>query len=196
MPHTVVLFHSALGLRPAVLRFADRLRADGHSVYTPDLYDAEVFDSLEEGIRYRDSIGGLPALIERATKACAALPAEAVYAGFSLGAAAAQLLASTKAGARGAILMHGAIPPRMLGVDAWPDLPVQIHYAEGDPWVEAEEVEALRRAVQEAGQRCFVYRYAGSAHLFADEEGEDYDRAAAEAMIGRVRSFLGQIGAA
>ena len=40
----VVLFHSALGLRPAVWDWADRLRAAGHVVHTPDLYDGEVFD--------------------------------------------------------------------------------------------------------------------------------------------------------
>jgi dienelactone hydrolase len=39
----VVVFHSALGLRPALLRWAVRLRAAGHVVHTPDLYDGEVF---------------------------------------------------------------------------------------------------------------------------------------------------------
>ena len=194
MPNTVILFHSALGLRPAVGRFADRLRAAGHVVHTPDLYDGRVFDSLDEGVRYRDTIGGVPELIKRAKKACAQLPAEVVYAGFSLGAAAAQLLAATKPGARGAILMHGAIPPQMLGVNAWPAVPVQIHYTEHDPWVEAEEVEGLRRAVLEAKQSCFVYSYTGSSHLFADEDSREYERDAAEAMIGRVIAFLGEIG--
>ena len=39
----VVLFHSALGLRPGVHWFADELRAAGYAVHTPDLYDGEVF---------------------------------------------------------------------------------------------------------------------------------------------------------
>lgn len=40
----VVLFHSALGLRTGVAAAADRLRAAGHTVHTPDYYDGEAFD--------------------------------------------------------------------------------------------------------------------------------------------------------
>jgi hypothetical protein len=43
MGQEVLLFHSALGLRPAVREFADRLRADGHTLHTPD--------SFERGVR-------------------------------------------------------------------------------------------------------------------------------------------------
>ena len=42
----IVLFHSGLGLTRHVLAFADVLRADGHEVTAPDLYDGEVFDNL------------------------------------------------------------------------------------------------------------------------------------------------------
>jgi dienelactone hydrolase len=34
-PQEIVVFHSALGLRPALLRWAARLRAAGHVVHTP-----------------------------------------------------------------------------------------------------------------------------------------------------------------
>jgi dienelactone hydrolase len=47
----VVMFHSVLGLRPGVLGAADRLRAAGHTVHTPDLFDGEVFDDIDEGMR-------------------------------------------------------------------------------------------------------------------------------------------------
>jgi len=54
---TVVLFHSALGLRPAVHDFADALRAAGHEVHTPDYYDGETFDTVEDGVVKRDALG-------------------------------------------------------------------------------------------------------------------------------------------
>jgi dienelactone hydrolase len=105
----VVLFHSALGLRPAVYEFADRLRAEGHTVHTPDSFEGEVFDSLEDGMRRRDEIG-IPELMSRAQAAIADLPG-LVFAGFSMGTSAAESLAGTRPGTRGAILMHGALDP-------------------------------------------------------------------------------------
>ncbi|MEZ5776444.1 MAG: hypothetical protein R3D33_17580 [Hyphomicrobiaceae bacterium] len=38
----IVLFHSALGLRPAVHDFADAIRAAGHTVHVPDYYDGRI----------------------------------------------------------------------------------------------------------------------------------------------------------
>jgi hypothetical protein len=49
----VVLFHSALGLRPAVHEFADGLRKAGHTVHSLDSFEGEVFEDLDEGIRKR-----------------------------------------------------------------------------------------------------------------------------------------------
>ena len=52
-----VLFHSVLGLRPGVIAAADRLRAAGHTVHTPDLFDGKVFDDLDGGMRKEDALG-------------------------------------------------------------------------------------------------------------------------------------------
>src|SRR5215218_9246494 len=139
----MVLFHSALGLRPGVTAAADRLRAAGHTVHAPDYYDGEVFDDLEE-------------IARRAREAVAGLPAGLVLAGFSLGADPAELLAASRLGALGAVLMLGAVPVEAFsefGVDRWPEgVPVQVHYAAGNPWVEAgEEVAPLEDAVRGAG---------------------------------------------
>lgn len=38
----IVLFHSVLGLWPMELRAADRLRAAGHEIVTPDLYAGQL----------------------------------------------------------------------------------------------------------------------------------------------------------
>jgi dienelactone hydrolase len=180
----VVLFHSALGLRPAVLRFADTLRSAGHRVTTPDLFEGAVFDRLEDGVAHRDKIG-IPTLIERASLAVAPLGDDLVYAGFSMGTGPAQMLALTRPGARGAILMHGALPLEMLGIDRWPSgLRAQIHFAESDPWMDVTVPEALACADVE------LVRYSGSGHLFADEGSTDYDAAHAERMLRRVLELL------
>lgn len=147
----IVLFHSALGLRPGVFAFADRLRQSGHTVHTPDLYGgsrapaATTFDDYGQASAYVASIG-YPELMARSRAAVAELPAELVYAGFSNGGASAELLAATRPGARAAVLLHAALPPEVLGISRWPGaVPVQVHYAEHDPFRSPDSVDAVCR---------------------------------------------------
>src|ERR687889_771517 len=194
----VVLFHSALGLRPGVIAAAERLRVAGHTVHTPDYYDGEVFDDLDEGMRKEDALG-YQEIARRASESVAGLPDGLVYAGFSLGAVHAEVLAASRPGALGAVLMHGAVTVEALGeyfgVERWPEgVPVQVHYAADDPWVEAkEEVVPLGDAVRGAGAAFEAHTYPGSGHLFTDPDLPEYDRASSEAMWERVLTFLDQI---
>jgi dienelactone hydrolase len=194
----IVLFHSALGLRPGVASAADRLREAGHSVHVPDFYDGEVFDDLDDGLRKRDELG-VAEILRRAREAVARLPAGLVFAGFSLGNDPAELLAAETPGARGALLMHGAVPIEAFsefGVERWPEgVPVQVHYAAEDPWLEAEEVAALGDAVRGAGASFEEHSYPGSGHLFADPGLPEYDRASSEAMWRRALTFLDRVDA-
>jgi dienelactone hydrolase len=194
----IVLFHSALGLRPGVRAAADRLLAAGHTVHAPDYYDGQEFDDLDDGLRKRDELG-YAEIARRAKEAVHDLPAGLVFAGFSLGAVPAELLAAARPGARGAVLMHAAIPVEEMGgfgVERWPEgVPVQVHYAAEDPWVEAEEVAGLGGAVKGAGAAFEEYAYPGSGHLFADPDLPEYDRASSEAMWQRVLAFLDRVDA-
>jgi dienelactone hydrolase len=150
-----------------VIAAADQLRAAGHTLHTPDYYDGEVFDDLDDGLRKEDALG-YQEIVRRAREAVAELPAGLVYAGFSLGAVLAELLAAGRPGVLGAVLMHGAVPVEGLsefGVERWPEgVPVQVHYAAGDPWVEAEEeVAPLGDTVRGAGAAFEEYAYPGSS---------------------------------
>ena len=80
----IVLFHHALGLTSGVTGFADELRRAGHTVHTPDLFEGNTFDALEKGVAYAQQVG-FGAVLERGTRAVEDLPAELVYAGFSIG---------------------------------------------------------------------------------------------------------------
>ncbi|MPV87403.1 dienelactone hydrolase family protein [Georgenia ruanii] len=187
---TVVLFHSALGLRPAVHDFADALRAAGHEVHTPDYYDGETFETVEEGVVKRDALG-VEEMTRRAGAAVEGLPADLVYAGFSLGAACAQVLAQTRPGARGVVLMHGCLPPAAVGAP-WPaGLPVEIHTHEADPWCDAAEA---REVAAETGGAAHLYP--GETHLFADADLPDHDPEAAALMLARVTALLDRVGRA
>jgi dienelactone hydrolase len=122
---TVLLFHHAQGRTPGFLRFADDLRAAGHTVHAPDLYDGRTFGDLREGVACAEQVG-FPEIIRRGSDAAKELPADIVYAGFSLGVLPAQALAQTRPGARGALLFHACVSPSEFGT-SWPEaVPLQI----------------------------------------------------------------------
>ena len=128
------------------------------------------------------------------------LPEGLVYAEFSMGATYAELLAASRPGALGVVLLHGAESVETLselfGVERLPPgVPVQVHYAAEDPWGEAEEVVSLGDEVRVTGAAFEKHVYRGSGHLFADPGLPEYDRASAEEMWERVLAFLDGIDA-
>ncbi len=190
----VVVFHSAYGLRPAIIEFADKLRALGHVVHTPDLYDGDVFSDLNDAIRKIQELG-FDRLLERAVAAVESLPQELVYAGFSNGGACAELLAATRHGARGAILIHSPLMIRDLGWTTWPsNVPVQVHFADKDPIKNQAVVDALHMKVSESGSSFEQFEYDAPGHLFADPAFPAYDANAADLMTKRVLEFLERVG--
>jgi dienelactone hydrolase len=98
----VLLFHHALGPTDGLHAFADQLRDAGHTVHTPDLFDGRTFGTIEEGVGYAKEVGW-DEIMARGERAAESLPNELVYGGFSLGVVPAQMLAQTRAGARGAL---------------------------------------------------------------------------------------------
>src|SRR6266498_2931498 len=174
----VLLFHHAQGVTPGVVAFADTLRRAGHSVHTPDLFDGRTFDTLENGMRFVEE-RGFGALIERGVRAAEGLPAELVYAGFSLGVLPAQKLAQTRAGARGALLFYSCVPTSEFGT-SWPaDVPVQIHAMDADPFFVGEGDLDAAHALVESTEHAELFLYPGSQHYFADSSLPSYDADAA-----------------
>jgi dienelactone hydrolase len=187
----VVLFHHAQGLTPGVLRFADQLRAGGNRVTAPDLYEGRTFDTLEAGVAYAEEVG-FDTIIERGRLAAEALPAESVYAGFSLGVLPAQMLAQSRPGAKGALLFHSCVPTSEFG-GTWPQgVPVQVHAMEADPFFSTEgDLDAARELVEKTDE-AELFLYPGNEHLFADDSLPSYDEAAATLLLQRTLAFLGQ----
>lgn len=186
---TVVLFHHALGLREGVREFARRIAAGGHEVHTPDLFDGKVFDAIPEGIAHASEVG-FQAVLQRGAVAVEGLPPAVVYAGFSLGVLPAQMLAQTRPGARGAVLLEACVPPSEFG-GAWPvDLPVQVHGMEGDPFFAGEGDVDVARALAAQVDVAELFLYPGDGHLFTDSSWPAYDAAATELVVRRVLDFL------
>lgn len=185
---TILLFHHALGLTPGCLAFADDLRAAGHEVHTPDLYEGRTFTQLADGVAHAEQVG-FDTIIERGVRAADALPRDVVYAGFSLGAMPAEKLAMTRPGARGALLLHSSTPLSYFG-GVWPrGVPLQIHTMEKDEWGDVD----VARQIVDAVEGAELFLYPGDRHLFTDRGFSDYDRAAASLVKSRVLEFLDRV---
>ena len=184
----VLLFHHALGRTPGFLDFAEELRRAGHTVHTPDLFDGRTFDTLDEGVAHAEEIG-FGEVIERGTRAADGLPAELVYAGFSLGVVPAQKLAQSRPGARGALFFYSCVPVSEFG--SWPsDVPVQVHGMDEDPIFAGEGDLDNARELVAAADDGEVFLYPGDQHYFADATLPSYDAAAAAKLMERALEFL------
>ncbi|EJC76691.1 dienelactone hydrolase family protein [Rhizobium hidalgonense] len=190
----VLLFHHAQGLTPGVRAFADALRANGHIVHTPDLFDGLTFQSIDEGLAYIGGIG-FDDIRERGVRLADELPAALVYAGFSFGVLPAQKLAQTRPGARGALLFYSCLPIRgEWAFGPWPDgVPVQIHGMDSDPiFVGEGDIDAAREIV-EAVEDAELFLYPGDQHYFADSSLPSYDADATALLTSRVLAFLKRV---
>ena len=191
----VLLFHHAQGLTRGVHAFADDLRAAGHTVHTPDLFDGRTFHSIDEGLAYIRGIG-FDDMRERGVRVADQLPSGLVYAGFSFGVLPAQKLAQTRAGARGALLFYSCLPiSGEWAFGPWPaGVPVQIHGMDNDPiFVGEGDIVAAREIVEKVAD-AELFLYPGDQHYFADSSLPSYNADATALLTRRVLEFLDRVG--
>ena len=189
----ILLFHHAQGETPGFLAFANELRAAGHTVHAPDLYEGKTFATLDEGVGYAKQVG-FDTILERCRLAAESLPNELVYAGFSLGVMGAQMLAQTRPGAKGALLFSAAFPASEFGGSWPPGVPLQIHMMDADEWaLPPNEDLDVARQLDETVESAELFEYPGDRHLFADNSLPDYDESAAKLLKQRVLTFLDNI---
>lgn len=188
----VVLYHHIQGLTEGVRSFADELRRAGHTVHTPDLFDGRTFATMNEAFAVVQEAGD--AFDAKADGAAHALPEGLVYAGISWGVGAAQRLAQTRAGARGALLYEACFPiTGEYAFGPWPnDLPVQIHGKGDDEFFAHEgDIDAARDLVAKIGpEKAELFVYPGDEHLFVDSSLPTYDGDAAALVSQRTLHFL------
>jgi dienelactone hydrolase len=133
---------------------------------------------------------GFGEVMARGERAVEGLPAELVYAGFSLGVVPAQMLAQTRPGARGALFFYSCVPVSEFG-QTWPkNVPVQVHGMDADPYFVSEgDIDAARALVEEA-EEGELFLYPGDQHYFADNSLPSYDAEATVLLLQRVLKFL------
>ncbi len=187
----ILLFHHAQGLTSGCVSLADQMRRAGHVVHVPDLYEGKMFADLAAGIAHAEAVG-FDTIVERGRRSSVDLPTELVYIGLSLGVLPAQMLAQTRPGARGAMLLHACVPPAEFGA-GWPEyVPLQIHVMEDDDLGDVDVAREVAATIQGAE----LFLYPGERHLFTDSSVADYDPAAARLVERRILAFLAGVDAA
>ena len=139
---------------------------------------------LFRSVAHADQVG-FGRVVERAIAAVQPLPSPVVVMGFSLGTLPAQKLAQTHRSVIAAVLYHGGVPPEVFETDWPPEVALQVHVVEDDPWNDMGEVDALIGA---SGGQLLVYP--GTGHLVGDSSHPDYDREIADEMAAQTLSFL------
>jgi dienelactone hydrolase len=190
----VLLFHHVQGLTDGVRAFADDLRAGGHTVHAPDIFDGHTFESIEDGFTYVKALEE-GATDERIAAAVADLPNELVYAGISWGVPPAMQLTVTRPGAKGLLELESAIP--VVGewaVGPFPDgVPVQIHGGEGDEFFQ-EDLPFAHETVETLGSdRVELFIYPAQQHLFTDRSLPSYDASSAAIVTQRILGLLDRV---
>jgi dienelactone hydrolase len=170
--------------------FAERIGGGGHHVHVPDLYDGKTFPELTAGMAHAEQLG-FDTITKRGRLAAERLPPEVLYVGISLGVLPAQMLAQTRPGARGAVLISGAVPPAQFGGDWRQGVPLQIHMMEADPLVAEEGDLDVARKLMEETKGAHLWLYSGDHHLFVDDSLPDYDEAATKLVIEHITWVLG-----
>ncbi|MEV5744183.1 dienelactone hydrolase family protein [Microbispora rosea] len=185
----VALFHSVFGLRSVEHAAADRLRAAGHEVVTPDLYAGETAATIDHGFVLMNRIGW-DVIMERARDALGRLPAETVLSGFSMGAGVVGALLADRRGTAGVLLLHGIaeIPASVRA-----GLPVHLHVADPDAFAPPTAVAAWEKASTAAGAAVQVFTYPGVGHFYTDADLCDHDEDAAGLTWQRSVSFLSRL---
>jgi dienelactone hydrolase len=183
----IVLFHSMLGLRSVELRAADRLRAAGHRVVTPDLYAGLTAATLDEGFRLKDHRIGWATIEQRAHRAVHNLPADTVLAGVSMGAGVVSTLLPHRRDTAGVFLLHGLAP---IPTTARDGLPVQLHVADADELAPPADVSAWLDAATRIGADAQVFIYQHAGHFYTDTSLPDHHAQATILTWQRVLDFL------
>lgn len=172
---------------------ANLMRGLGFEVTVPDLYDGKVFDNYEEALVLFEEMG-VTGLIEQAQKSLSDTEGPIIFAGFSNGGALAEVMALQYPNTVGCLLFHAALPITEIGATEWPkNLPVQIHYADKDPWREEDYVVAFLKQVNASGSPAQFFEYSSNGHLFTDSTlPDEYSEEETTKLYQNVSLFLGE----
>ena len=185
----VLLFHHALGQTTGFLAFADKLRAAGHDVHTPDLYDGKTFHRSQAGRLTRAGRSASATIGERGRLSRRGCRTTSSTAGSRSGCCRRRCWPRHGRAPDGALLFSAAFPASEFG-GGWP--PASRSRSTSCRRTSSPSKEDLdaARELEQTVEGAELFLYPGDRHLFADNSLPDYDEAAAALLDERVITFL------
>jgi carboxymethylenebutenolidase len=201
----VLIFQEIFGINDNIRGLAERLAAAGYLVLAPDM-----FWRIERRFERKDE-SGMAEGIERVQQLDFELAGSDITAtlahmrgmpacngkvggvGFCLGGTLAYLFAATSRvdghGPDAVVSYYGSAIRGMLGMAEKVECPILFHYGDRDPFIPAEDIEAVEQAM--AGRPdATVYRY-DAGHAFSNWDAPSmYEEASARVAWDRTIQFL------
>ena len=187
----VLVLHPWWGLNDDVRASAERLRGEGYTAATPDLFNGKVATTIDEA---KALSGGVDkdwqtsmAKVEEAFSKLSAQADPIAVLAWSMGVWYSWQLAQAHPDQiRGLVSYYGygeiepgkSLPP-ILG-----------HFAENDEFEALDDVRAAEKGVKESGAVAQFHVYPGTKHWFDEPSRPEYDKAASELAWQRTVAFL------
>lgn len=183
----VLLFHHILGLTPGLVAFKRRLEALNIEVEMPDLFDGNVFETVDDGLFFveqnQEAIGVVTGEI-----ATASSNFDAVI-GVSFGAVAASQVCHLVPGRfREIIFVSAFVPPEVSRFDESRPK-VSVIASLDDPFFSDEDYAAFIR-YQETFPDSSLTLFAGDSHFFIDDSHKEYSAALTDITLDRFQKVL------
>jgi carboxymethylenebutenolidase len=186
----VLVLHSWWGLHDCFKGFSVDLANAGFTALALDLYHGQVADEIGEAKRLRQSLDRQTAN-EEIKSAVAYLRQRTEkkigVVGFSMGAKLALwAMDNCYKDVASTVLYYGTSGGRFRRAQA----PVLGHFAEQDPYAQAEQIAALQGHLQSQNIPVTFHAYPGTQHWFAEQNRPEYEPAAAQLAWKQTIAFL------
>ncbi len=193
----LVVVQEIFGVNQHIRDVADGYAADGYRVLAPAIFDRAERgveldydrDNAQRGIALRQKIS-IEAMLSDIEACVAALQSagKVGVVGYCLGGSLAWLAATRNAGLSAAVGYYGGMIAKHL--DETPKCPVMLHFGEEDGSIAADDIAAIRAAVDPKIVQSFTY--AGAGHAFNRAGNQAFHEPSARLARERSLAFLRQ----
>ncbi len=194
----VLVLHEWWGLTDHIKDVTRRFASEGYGALAPDLYSRQGYKVTKEpeeasklmtALSTQESLRDLNAAVRVLKSYPFVDPLRVGIVGFSMGGTLALIMAGHNSDLKACISFYGKVSPPESA--RYLVSPILYHYPMKDAWVTAQEVEQLRKGLEQTGKEGEVAEYPDCQHaFFNDTRLAVYRKEAAEKAWRRTLQFL------